>query len=195
MINISSPNTPGLRNLQAPAELDALLIRVEEARDEAVRGGTPRRPILVKLAPDLADEDLPEVVGVMMRRGIDGIAVSNTTLSRDGLSHGRHADEAGGLSGPPLFHRSTRMLARVFLLTEGKVPLIGIGGIDSPERALEKIRAGASLVQLYTSLVYEGFGLIGRIVQGISDELDRQGLRSIEPIVGTAAEAWARTPF
>lgn len=191
MVNISSPNTPGLRNLQAPAELDQLLARVLEAREVTVKAGAPRRPILVKLAPDLADDDLPEVVRVLMRRGVDGIAVSNTTLSRDGLVDTRHAAEAGGLSGRPLFRRSTCMLARVYLLTEGKVPLIGIGGIDSPQRALEKIEAGASLVQLYTGLVYEGFSLIERINQGLVQEMERRQIASINPLVGIEAKTWA----
>jgi dihydroorotate dehydrogenase len=191
MVNISSPNTPDLRNLQAPAELDVLLDRVLEARDRTMRTGSPRCPILVKLAPDLADEDLPEIVRVLMRRAVDGIAISNTTLARDGLSDRRLAAEAGGLSGRPLFPRSTRMLARVFLLTGGQVPLIGIGGIDSPERAIEKIEAGASLIQLYTGLVYEGFGLIERIKWGLVAELGRRTLRSIDSIVGTRAKVWA----
>ena len=191
MINISSPNTPGLRNLQAPAELDQLLARVLAARDETIAAGAPRRPILVKLAPDLADDDLPDVVGVLLRRGVDGIAVSNTTLARDGLTDRQHTSETGGLSGRPLFRRSTRMLARVFLLSEGKVPLVGIGGIDSPQRALEKIEAGASLIQLYTGLVYEGFGLIERIKQGLVAEMARRRLDSIDPLVGSQAKAWA----
>ncbi len=191
MVNISSPNTPGLRNLQAPAELDQLLVRVLEAREVTVKAGAPRRPILVKLAPDIEDDDLPDVVRVLMQRGIDGIAVSNTTLSRDGLGDTSHAAETGGLSGRPLFRRSTRMLARVYLLTEGKVPLIGIGGIDSPQRALEKIEAGASLIQLYTGLVYEGFGLIEWIKQGLVAEMERRGVENIDPLVGSKARAWA----
>jgi dihydroorotate dehydrogenase len=195
MVNISSPNTPGLRNLQAPAELDDLLVQVLEARERSVRLGTPRRPILVKLAPDLADDDLSGVVAVLMRRGVDGIAVSNTTLARDGLRDQRSSDEAGGLSGRPLFRRSTRILARVFLLSEGKVPLVGIGGIDSPERAIEKIEAGAALIQLYTALVFDGFDLIERIKAGLVAEIARRGLTSIDPIVGTRAKAWADEPL
>jgi dihydroorotate dehydrogenase len=191
MVNISSPNTPGLRSLQAPAELDALLARVLEARERGMRAGTPRRPVLVKLAPDLADDDLPSIVGVLAQHGVDGIAVSNTTLSREGLVDRHHRTEAGGLSGPPLFRRSTRMLARVYQLTEGRMPLIGIGGIGAPERALDKIKAGASLVQLYTGLIYEGFGLVERIKRGLLAELDRQGLESLAPLVGTSAKEWA----
>ncbi|MEZ5923328.1 MAG: quinone-dependent dihydroorotate dehydrogenase [Hyphomicrobiaceae bacterium] len=191
MVNISSPNTPGLRSLQAPAELDGLITRVLEARERTVRAGIARCPIVVKLAPDLADEDLPGIISVLMHHNVDGIAISNTTLSRDGLTDRRHRSEAGGLSGQPLFRRSTRMLARVHLLTEGRVPLIGIGGIDGPERALDKIRAGATLLQLYTGLVYGGFGLISRINKGLSAELDRLRLPELRPIIGTAAKAWS----
>ncbi len=190
MVNISSPNTPGLRNLQAPAELDQLLARVLEARERTVARGVPKRPILVKLAPDLADEDLGDIVAVLQARQVDGIAISNTTLSRTGVADGL-ASEAGGLSGRPLFKRATRMLARVHLATEGRIPLIGIGGIDSPERAIEKIAAGASLIQVYTALIYEGFSLIERIKRGLSGELDRRGLSSLDAITGTRAEAWA----
>lgn len=190
MVNISSPNTPGLRNLQAPVELDALLGRVMEARAHTIAQGVPRCPIFVKLAPDLADEDLPGIVAVLKAHAVDGIAVSNTTLSRDGVS-GPHAVESGGLSGPPLFKRATRMLARVYLATEGRIPLIGIGGIDSAARAVEKIEAGASLIQLYTGLVYEGFGLIDRIKDGLVRELDRRGVAGLDAIVGARSQAWA----
>ena len=126
-INISSPNTPGLRDLQAPEVLATLLARVQEARGTAEK----RPPLLVKLAPDIADSDLPEIVRVIQSHGVDGIVVSNTTLSRQGLKDASFATESGGLSGRPLFARATRMLARVYKLTEGKLPLIGVGGIDS----------------------------------------------------------------
>ena len=134
-INISSPNTPGLRDLQAPEALDALLKRVQEARAALVH----KPPLLVKLAPDLAEEDVPEVLRVILANDADGIIVANTTLARDGLRDRSFANEAGGLSGRPLFARATRMLARVYQLTEGKLPLIGVGGIDSGETALAKI--------------------------------------------------------
>jgi len=179
-----------LRNLQAPAELDQLLARVLEARERTIAKGVPKRPILVKLAPDLADEDLGGIVAVLEARQVDGIAVSNTTLSRAGVADPQ-ASEAGGLSGRPLFKRATRMLARVYLATGGRIPLIGIGGIDSPERTIEKIAAGASLIQVYTALIYEGFSLIERIKQGLSGELDRRGLASLDALTGTRAEAWA----
>ena len=182
-VNISSPNTPGLRDLQAPEALDALLKRVQGARASLSK----RPPLLVKLAPDLADEDLPEIINVIAD-GADGIVVSNTTLSRDGLKHTSFARESGGLSGRPLFARSTRMLARVYRLTEGKLPLIGVGGIDSGETALAKIAAGASLIQLYTGLLFEGLGLIGRIKQALLAGMERAKADSLAPLIGSRAE-------
>jgi dihydroorotate dehydrogenase len=186
-VNISSPNTPGLRDLQAPEALDALLKRVQ-----AARAALPRQtPLLVKLAPDLADDDLPEIVSVIVANGVDGIVVSNTTLSRQRLKDASFAREAGGLSGRPLFASSTRMLARVYLLTEGKLPLIGVGGIDSGEAALAKIAAGSSLLQLYTGLVFEGLGLVGRIKQAILTAIERAKADSLAPLIGARAEEWA----
>ncbi|MFO7477085.1 MAG: quinone-dependent dihydroorotate dehydrogenase [Methyloceanibacter sp.] len=186
-INISSPNTPGLRDLQAPEALDALLKRVQAARAKLPR----KPPLLVKLAPDLADDDLPEVVRVIVANGAEGIIVSNTTLAREGLRDQSFAKEAGGLSGRPLFARSTRTLARVFELTEGKLPLIGVGGIDSGETALAKIEAGASLLQLYTGLVFEGPGLIARIKQTLLAAMAREGASSVTKLVGRRTGEWA----
>ncbi|MEX1059944.1 MAG: quinone-dependent dihydroorotate dehydrogenase [Methyloceanibacter sp.] len=191
-INISSPNTPGLRDLQTPEALDALLKRVQEVRAAASRKH-PGKPatLLVKLAPDIAEEDLPEVVRVIVYHGVDGIVVSNTTLSRAGLSDPSFAKEEGGLSGRPLFARSTRMLARIYKLTEGGLPLIGVGGIDSPESALAKVEAGASLIQLYTGLVFEGPSLIGRIKQALIEAMERTGASSLKPLIGARADEWA----
>lgn len=190
-VNISSPNTPGLRDLQAPAALDDLLARVLDARAELVASGQSRRPIVVKIAPDIAEDDLGPIVERLVARQVDGIAVSNTTLARSGLKDQKHAQEAGGLSGAPLFHRSTVVLARVYRLTEGKVPLIGIGGINSPQTAVEKILAGATLLQLYTGLVYEGPGLIARIKLGLADAARREGAQSIAQLTGRKAAEWA----
>jgi dihydroorotate dehydrogenase len=187
-INISSPNTPGLRDLQAPEALDALLVRVQDART-ALKGKVP--PLLVKLAPDLADADLPEVVRVILSRGADGIVVSNTTLARAGLRDQGFAKETGGLSGRPLFARATRMLARVYQITQGKLPLIGVGGIDSGEAALAKIEAGASLLQLYTGLVFEGPGLISRIKQVLIEEMAKDGSATLAPLIGRRAGEWS----
>ena len=187
-VNVSSPNTPGLRDLQAPEALDALLARVHEAG----LAGSPSPPLLIKLAPDLADEDLPEIIGIILARGADGIVLSNTTLSRDGLGDAAVARESGGLSGRPLFNRATRMLARVFQLTEGKLPLVGVGGIDSPETALAKIEAGATLIQLYTGLVFEGPGLITRIKSGLLRAIEASGADSLKPLIGRRADEWAK---
>ena len=151
-VNISSPNTPGLRDLQAPERLDALLTAVMEAR-----ASLPRPvPVLVKLAPDLDEKDIAPAMACILAHKVDGAILTNTTLSRDGVSASPHRGEGGGLSGRPLFARSTRFLAKCYLATEGKLPLIGVGGIDSAEAALAKIRAGASLVQLYTGLDLHG---------------------------------------
>ena len=185
-INISSPNTPGLRDLQAPEALDALLKRVQDAR-----AALPRKPaLLVKLAPDIADEELPEVVRVIVSHGVDGIVVSNTTLSREGLRDQGFAKEDGGLSGRPLFARATRMLARIYQLTEGRLPLIGVGGIDSPVTALAKIEAGASLIQLYTGLVFEGPSLIGRIKLALVEAMECTGAENLKLLIGARADEW-----
>jgi dihydroorotate dehydrogenase len=186
-INISSPNTPGLRDLQAPEALDTLLKRVQETRAALAR----KPPLLVKLAPDLADEDVPEVARVILGNAADGIIVSNTTLARDGLRDQSFARETGGLSGRPLFARSTRMLARVYQLTQGKVPLIGVGGIDSGEAALAKIEAGAFLLQLYTGLVFEGPELLDHIKQTLLAAMEKAGADRLAPLVGRRAAEWA----
>jgi dihydroorotate dehydrogenase len=190
-VNISSPNTPGLRDLQAPAALDDLVGRVLEARAEMMASGGPERPVVVKLAPDIAEADLEPVVEVLVRRGVDGIAVSNTTLARPGLGDVGLAQEAGGLSGRPLFHRATVVLARVHGMTGGKVPLIGIGGIDSSAAAIAKLEAGATLLQLYTGLVYEGPGLLDRMKRDIRALLDRDKLGGLHELTGRRAAEWA----
>ncbi len=189
-VNISSPNTPGLRDLQAPKALDGLLARLMETRTKLAAGGIGPRPVAVKLAPDIADEDVEPIVERLMAHGVDGIIISNTTLARQGLRSRLHADEAGGLSGAPLFELSTRLLARVYMLTEGKLPLIGVGGILAAEDAVAKIEAGASLVQLYTGLVYEGPGLIARIKQALVARIECEGATSLAEITGGKAGEW-----
>ena len=189
-VNISSPNTPGLRDLQAPAALDELLSRVMAARAAQVAKGKPNRPVFVKIAPDIAMDDLPAIVERLAAHAVDAIAVSNTTLARGRLSD-PNRKEGGGLSGRPLFHRATVVRARVHQLTSGRIPLIGIGGIDSPASALAKIEAGATLIQLYTGLIYEGPALIGRIKQHLAAEVERAGVRSITDLTGRRAQEWA----
>lgn len=193
-VNISSPNTPGLRDLQAPAALDDLLGRVVAARAARVDAGHPRRPIVVKIAPDIAVEDIAAMTERMTAHGIDAIAVSNTTLARPGLADPARS-EAGGLSGRPLFHRSTVMLAKVHQATGGKIPLIGIGGIDSGETALAKIEAGASLIQLYTGLIYEGPGLIQHIKDQLAAICRQRGVKSITELTGIKSAEWAAKPL
>lgn len=193
-VNVSSPNTPGLRDLQAPAALDGLVARVLDERDRIAAAGRPRRPVVVKLAPDLAEDDLQPIIEVLLARKVDGIAVSNTTLSRAGLRQPHLGKEAGGLSGRPLFHRATVLLARVYLLTQGRVPLIGIGGITDGDSAVAKIEAGASLLQLYTGLVYGGPGLLPEMKAALVRTLERNKLERLSQATGRRAEEWAAKP-
>jgi dihydroorotate dehydrogenase len=183
-VNVSSPNTERLRDLQGRAALEGLLAVVMEAN----AGLTRPLPIFLKIAPDLGDEALAEIAEVAASSGIASIIATNTTLSREGLSS-RHRSEAGGLSGQPLFERSTRVLARLHRLTGGKLPLVGVGGVASVEQAWEKLRAGASAVQLYTGLVYAGITLGARIAQGLDARLAAEG-RTVSEITGTGVDAW-----
>ena len=180
-INVSSPNTPGLRALQGRDSLDALIAAVQQARAEA---GTARPPILLKIAPDLAPEDCRDIVQVALSRGLDGLIVGNTTLSRPATLKSRHRGEAGGLSGPPLMALSTRVLAEMYRLSEGRIPIVGVGGVASGADAYAKIRAGASLVQLYTALVYAGPSLIARIKSELAGLLRGDGFRAVAEAVG-----------
>ncbi len=186
-VNISSPNTPGLRHLQQAAQLDDLLAKVLEARDR-VKAKAGDTPVLLKIAPDLSLAELDDVVHVARSRKVDGMIVSNTTLARPkSLREQVRAKEQGGLSGRPLFRLSTRMVAETFVRAEGAFPLIGVGGIDSGGAALTKIRAGASLIQLYSSLVYKGLGLIESIKADLASTLLRTGRESLSEIVGADA--------
>jgi len=182
VINVSSPNTPGLRALQEAAALRDLLARVQTARQAAVPGGPP--PLLLKIAPDLTPADARDVAQVALASGIDGLIVGNTTTSRPAGLRGRHARESGGLSGRPLFALSTELLREVYRLTEGRLPLIGVGGIASGADAYAKIRAGASLVQLYTALIYHGPGLVGRIKRDLAACLRADGFATVAAAVG-----------
>jgi len=180
VINVSSPNTPGLRDLQRRDILGGLLRRVVAARDEAA----PGTPLLVKIAPDLTEAERADIAALAPETGIDGIVVANTTVSRPPGLRSPQAGEAGGLSGRPLFAPSTALLGEMYRLTQGKIPLIGVGGIATAEDAYAKIRAGASLVQLYTALVFDGPALIGRIKRGLAALLTRDGHSSIAEAVG-----------
>jgi dihydroorotate dehydrogenase len=186
-VNVSSPNTPGLRNLQQSAALDDLLAKVIDAR-ERVRQSAGDAPVLLKIAPDLSLTELDDVVQVARSRRIDGMIVGNTTLARpETLREQTRAKEQGGLSGRPLFRLSTRMVAETYVRAEGAFPLIGVGGIDSGGAALTKIRAGASLIQLYSSLIYKGLGLVEDIKNDLASTLLRTGRDSLSEIVGADA--------
>ncbi|QPF91443.1 quinone-dependent dihydroorotate dehydrogenase [Bradyrhizobium commune] len=186
-VNVSSPNTPGLRNLQEGALLDDLLGRVIDAR-ERVRESAGDTPVLLKIAPDLSLAQLDDVVQVARSRRVDGMIVSNTTIARPStLREEMRAKEQGGLSGRPLFRLSTRMVAETYVRVEGAFPLIGVGGVDSGGAALTKIRAGASLIQLYSSLVYKGLGLVDEIKRDLTSTLLRTGRDALSEIVGADA--------
>jgi len=184
-VNVSSPNTERLRDLQGRAALAALLDRVISVRAQLARPV----PLFLKIAPDLNEHELGEIAEVAVTAGIDAIVATNTTLARDGLLS-RHAQESGGLSGMPLFERSTRVLAQLSRLLDGRLPLIGVGGISSAREAYEKIRAGASAVQLYSGLVYGGLSLVREINRGLDAALERDGLTSVSEAVGTGRDRW-----
>ncbi|MEL7214069.1 MAG: quinone-dependent dihydroorotate dehydrogenase [Pseudomonadota bacterium] len=180
-VNVSSPNTEKLRDLQGKAALAALLNGVMQARGDAPC------PVFLKIAPDLSDAELAEIAEVATEAQIDAIIATNTTLSRDGL-HSAQRDETGGLSGAPLFEKSTRVLARLATLTD--LPLMGVGGVSSAEDAYAKIKAGASAVQLYTAMVYHGISLAGDIARGLDALLARDGFDTVAAAVGTEKERW-----
>jgi dihydroorotate dehydrogenase len=184
-VNVSSPNTERLRDLQGPAALAALLAGVMETR-----AALPIPiPIFLKIAPDLTPDELAQIAEVALASGIAGIIATNTTLSREGLKSASQS-ETGGLSGAPLFEKSTRVLAQLSKLTDGTLPLIGVGGISSPEDAYQKIRAGASAVQLYTAMVYEGLSLIPRIAKGLDTLLARDGFANVTAATGIGRNDW-----
>jgi len=184
-VNVSSPNTEKLRDLQGRAALAALLAGVMEVRE-----GLDRKiPVFLKIAPDLTEADLADVAEVALASGISGIIATNTTLSREGL-HSAHKAEAGGLSGAPVFERSTRVLARLSQLTQGRLPLIGVGGISSAEQAWAKILAGATAVQIYTALVYEGLSLAARVARGLDQIAAREGFARVSDATGTGRDRW-----
>ncbi|WP_343313560.1 quinone-dependent dihydroorotate dehydrogenase [Brucella sp. BE17] len=190
-VNVSSPNTPGLRNLQARESLRELLSRIREAHHEEGGKCTLKRPVFLKIAPDLDDDELDDIAAEAVAQKLDGIIVSNTTLSRAGLKSPKHQEETGGLSGTPLFERSTVVLARMRERVGADMPLIGAGGIDSTDTALTKIRAGADLVQLYTGMIYRGPGLAGDILRGLSEAVKREGVASIAELRDRDTKDWA----
>ena len=187
-INVSSPNTPGLRDLQQPARLDELLEALLEAR-AALAGDRRPKPLLVKIAPDLAPEDEMGIADVALARGVEGLIVGNTTIERPEIVTGRYRAEPGGLSGAPLFLKSTEQLGRLRRLTGGKLPLIGVGGVLRGADAYAKIRAGACALQLYTALVYRGPRAVVRILAELNRLLERDGWARLSDACGIDADA------
>ena len=184
-VNVSSPNTEKLRDLQGKAALSALLSGVIETRDTLPQP----IPVFLKVAPDLTPAELQDIAEVALETGVDGVIATNTTLSRDGL-RSVHKGEAGGLSGAPLFEKSTRVLAQLSELTNGSIPLIGVGGISTAEQAYAKICAGASAVQFYTAMVYGGLSLASDIAQALDQLLARDGFETVAQAVGSKREKW-----
>ena len=184
-VNVSSPNTEALRDLQGKDALSALL---GDVIDTACTKPKPI-PVFLKIAPDLTQSEISDIAQVAVTVGVDAIVATNTTLSRDSLRSPAKT-ETGGLSGTPLFERSTRVLAALAQQTAGKIPLIGVGGIGSAQDAYEKVKAGASAVQLYTAMVYRGLSLAGRIARELDDLLARDGFQNMSEAVGTEKDKW-----
>jgi dihydroorotate dehydrogenase len=182
VVNISSPNTPGLRALQARGQIEELISRVNEARRASPVPKQP--PLLVKVGPDLDESEIRGIAEVALATGVDGLIVGNTTVARPASLKSRHASAPGGLSGKPLFVPSTDCLTAMYRLTRGRIPIIGCGGIASGADAYAKIRAGASLVALYSALVFQGPGLIGRIKRELAAKLRADGFSSVREAVG-----------
>ena len=194
-VNVSSPNTPGLRALQQASALDDLLARVVDARERVVAQSGPT-PVLLKIAPDLSLGELDDVVGIARSRRVDGMIVGNTTISRPKtLRDLKTAQEAGGLSGCPLFPLATRMLAETYVRVEGVFPLIGAGGIDTGADAVAKFRAGASLVQLYSALVFRGLSLVAEIKSALLAALARDQIEALSDLTGVDAAAVTAEPW
>ena len=194
-VNISSPNTPGLRALQTSEALKNLTGAVLEARAKNASNVGKSSPVFVKIAPDLDDAELDAIADVALSSGIDGLIISNTTLARPVPETTRHRAEQGGFSGEPLFDRSTIMLARIRQRVGAHMPLIGVGGITNAERALQKIEAGANLVQLYTGMVYGGFGLPQRICDELQVLVAKQDVSNIGELTSTKTDEWAAKPI
>ena len=188
-INISSPNTEGLRDLQEQDALIKLVGSVYGARKKQIEAGQKKKPIFVKIAPDLNDAQKEAIADIAHKRNLDGLIVSNTTITRPDVGELPPRMQQGGLSGKPLFALSTDVLRDMYRLTKGKTPLIGVGGIASADDAYAKIKAGASAIQLYSALVYQGMGLVTKIKRGLDAKLEQDGFKSIRDAVGVEAEA------
>ena len=184
-VNVSSPNTQNLRELQSDKELRKLLNVVIASQDSL----KTKVPVFLKIAPDLEQEELKNIALVAIDTKIDGIIATNTTISRNNLKSS-YQHEKGGLSGAPIFEMSTRVLAQLYSITEGKIPLIGVGGIFTGEQVFQKIQAGASLVQIYSALIYSGFSVTNKILRDLDISLRKNGFKNVEEAVGTGVDKW-----
>lgn len=192
VVNVSSPNTPGLRTLQESIYLKPLLNRLLKERESLVTPNQPRKPLLVKISPDCSNEELDGILDVIKEAGgIDGIIAANTSNSRDGLAAPSQIPAEGGLSGAPLRERSTNIIKYIYRMTNGELPIIGVGGIFSAKDAIDKIKAGASLVQIYTGMVYEGPFIVKNILSGILRFMDKEGVKNLSDIIGLDVSAKA----
>ena len=183
VINVSSPNTPGLRELQNRNNLENLIILTKKYKNS--QNNLIKKPLLIKISPDIEDEQKRDIALTSLAQGIDGIIISNTTISRPSSLHDHRNSEIGGLSGKPLFLQSTMLLKEMYNFTGGKIPLIGVGGISSGKDAYEKIKAGASLIQLYTGLIYDGPKLVNKINIELSHLIQADGYKNITEAIGS----------
>ncbi|MFC4767489.1 quinone-dependent dihydroorotate dehydrogenase [Effusibacillus consociatus] len=189
VINVSSPNTPNLRDLQETESLRKLLQAIRKKANDLEKNGAKAKPILLKVAPDMSQQHMRDVVQAAVAEGISGIIATNTTLSREGLRNKAFAQQTGGLSGRPLAERSTEWIREIYRAVGGQVPIIGVGGIFTGDDAYEKIRAGASLVQVYTGMIYEGPGIVKAINKRLLELMQRDGFTNIQQVVGTDHQA------
>lgn len=190
-VNISSPNTPGLRALQARDSLKELLFSVSQARAEEKEKTGRHIPVFLKIAPDLTEDELDDVAGELLASDIDGLIVSNTTLARTGVKNNDYRAESGGLSGRPLFERSTIILAKMRQRLGKDMPIIGVGGVYDDKTAIEKIKAGADLVELYSAMVYEGAGLANKILKNVLKTMQDEGIDTIRAYRDQTMQVWA----
>ncbi len=184
-VNISSPNTKNLRDLQNENYLDGFLTAIMGEKNRLKNSSKKNRPVLLKVAPDLSFEEQEKIAAVVLKNQVDGMIISNTTIDRELNLKSVYANETGGLSGAPLFKKSNEALKNFYKLTNGKIPLIGVGGVSSADDVFEKIRCGASLVQIYSAFIYQGFGLVEKIKKELSLKLQTQGVQNISQLIGT----------
>ena len=187
-INISSPNTKNLRDLQKEDQLDLFLSEIAKKKNQLKIQHQKETPILLKVAPDLTLEEQTSIAEIVLKNSIDGLIISNTTIDRSLNLKSKNASESGGLSGAPLFVKSNEVLKNFYKLTQGKIPLIGVGGISCAQDAYEKIKCGASLVQIYSAFIYQGFGLVEDIKKELSEMVKKDGLQNISQAVGLLAK-------